>query len=126
MLNEAAGDWFMSDLAVSEREKWVKKLGKQSFASFVSPASSIPAAWRSVPSSYIATTQDRCIEPVLQEGVVEQAARSAREKGGNIIPFSDPGVGRLSIDAGHDCMLSQPATLKALLVKIAERVIRSD
>jgi hypothetical protein len=87
----------------------------------MAPSSSVAAGWRAVPSSFIVTEQDLAIPPLIQNALVEKAVHSAGERKGAVVPFSDPDVGRLSLDAAHDCMVSQPAALKELLVRIAEK-----
>jgi len=56
-----------------------------------------------IPSAYVFATLDRTIEPHVQE---QLAARL-------------PGCGRSSVDAGHDCMLTQPDATAAALEAVA-------
>jgi len=123
--NREAGNYFLNDSSAAEQEKLVNRLEKLPLASLMAPTSSVAAGWRSVPSSFIITTQDLAIIPTIQTALIEKAVQSAQEQKGPVIPFSDPDVGRQSIDASHDCMLSQPAALKDLLVKVAEKAVGS-
>ncbi|MBB5773977.1 pimeloyl-ACP methyl ester carboxylesterase [Nonomuraea jabiensis] len=89
------------DLPDAEAEQAVSKLVNQTLRSFAEKVDA--AAWRSVPSTYIITEQDKAIPPALQEQMAAQAAEIHRLPG------------------GHSPFLSQPRRLAALIDEIVRR-----
>lgn len=77
------------------------RLGRQSLASFSDPVAE--AAWRSVPSTYLVTTEDRAVPPRLQRRLAARAGE------------------RADLPCGHSAWLVRPDLVAEA---IAERVAR--
>jgi pimeloyl-ACP methyl ester carboxylesterase len=92
---------FYHDLPEVLREQAVARLVDQRLQPFVDHTTR--AAWRTVPSSYIVTDDDRSLPAELQE---RWAART-----GNVF----------HIAGSHSPMLSRPGELAAILDKIASK-----
>ncbi|GAA0374779.1 alpha/beta hydrolase [Microbispora corallina] len=86
------------DLPDGEAEQAVSKLVNQTIRSFAEKVD--VAAWRSIPSTYIITEQDKAIPLALQEQMAAQAAEIHRLPG------------------GHSPFLSQPRRLATLIDEI--------
>jgi pimeloyl-ACP methyl ester carboxylesterase len=86
------------DLPDAEAEQAVSRLVNQTVRSFAEKVDA--AAWRTIPSTYIITEQDKAIPPALQEQMAAQAAEIRRLPG------------------GHSPFLSQPRRLAALIDEI--------
>ncbi|MFI6732521.1 alpha/beta hydrolase [Nonomuraea sp. NPDC050451] len=86
------------DLPDEEAEQAVSKLVNQTIRSFAEKVD--VAAWRSIPSTYIITEQDKAIPLALQEQMAAQAAETRRLPG------------------GHSPFLSQPRRLATLIDEI--------
>lgn len=83
-----------SDLAASA----VVQLRHQSIASFTQPLTT--AAWRSVPSTYIACTQDRALPYPAQQALAQRATDT------------------VTLESSHSPFLSKPAELAAVLREV--------
>nr|SBO98684.1 Probable signal peptide protein [Nonomuraea gerenzanensis] len=86
------------DLPDEEAEQAVSMLVDQTIRSFAEKVD--VAAWRSIPSAYIITEQDKAIPPALQEQMAAQANEIHRLPG------------------GHSPFLSRPRRLAALIDEI--------
>lgn len=115
----------MNDISEPDRMEWIKRLGKQSSKTFQVKSEVEKMGWRSIPSTYIVLEQDRAIVAPIQEGSINRAIQDANARKADMIPFSDPDVGRLYIDSAHDCMLSQPAIVTEYLLKVAAKAMPS-
>lgn len=78
------------------------RLLPSSFAAFTEPLTA--AAWRHIPSTYIACERDQCIPPQMQEAMAQRAERIH------------------SLPTGHSPMLSRPKALAEMVKCIAVEV----
>jgi hypothetical protein len=123
VLNSEGGNYFLIDVPESDRKMSTQRLGKQSFPPFQTKLPALTIRWRLVLSSCVLLCQDRAIAPQIQETLLDQAAQDARGKTADLILFSNPVIGRLRVNSGHNVMLSHPAVTKDYLLKIANRAL---
>jgi pimeloyl-ACP methyl ester carboxylesterase len=92
-------------------------LGKHPMATFTTPV--VHAGWRSVPSTYVYTRQDRPLPLLFQEFMAKRAKRVASEDGGDVRPFNGE-MGEAYIDCGHTPFLSNTEEMGDILIRAAE------
>jgi hypothetical protein len=116
VLNERAADVFYHDVPKTLISQYAPLLGKQPTATFGTPV--VHAGWRSVPSTYVYTTQDRPLPLPYQQFMAKRAQEVAGQDGG-VKPF-EGGLGEISLDAGHTPFLSMTEKVGEILVRLAE------
>ncbi len=117
MLNEQAADVFYHDVPEPLVAQYAGLLGKQPVATFSTPV--VHAGWRSVPSTFVYTAQDRPLPPPYQQFMVKRAQQVAgQDAGGRVRPFEGE-LGEVHVDSGHTPFLSMTETIGGILIKAA-------
>jgi hypothetical protein len=82
-------------------------------ATFGTPV--VYAGWRSVPSTYVYTRQDRPLPLLFQEFM----AKRAQGQEGDVRPFGGE-MGEVYLDSGHTPFLSMTEEIGDILIRAAE------
>ena len=118
MLKKQATDVFYHDVPEPLVTQYAGLLGKQPVATFSTPV--VNAGWRSVPSTYVYTTQDRPLPLAYQQFMVKRAQEVAgQDAGGSVRPFEGE-LGEVHVDAGHTPFLSMTVTIGEVLIRAAK------
>lgn len=110
-------DIFYHDVPESLASQYARVLGKQPMATFTTPVAH--AGWRSVPSTYIYTTQDRSLPLAYQQFMAKRAKELASQDGGSVKPFEGE-IGEVSLPSGHTPFLSMTEKMGEILIRAAE------
>lgn len=94
-----------NDLSKAEQEYWFSQLQLHSLATLQAPMTG--TSWKTIPSSYLVSEQDRAIPAQIQETMINMA----KEKGAH--------VDVLRLDCGHSPFLSKPAETVAWIKGVA-------
>jgi pimeloyl-ACP methyl ester carboxylesterase len=103
-----AEEIFYHDLPKEEAEYWTSKLKPHSYATKFVGAES--AAWRTIPSTYIITEDDRAIPVLVQEAMV----KACRDEGAEMETER--------IFSSHSPFLSKPDDFVGILRRVLEDV----
>ncbi len=114
-LNERAPETFYHDVPEPLFSQYTHLLGKQPAATFATPV--VYAGWRSVPSTYVYTTQDRPLPLPTQQFMVKRVQVAGQD--GGVRPFQGA-MGELSLDSGHTPFLSMTEKIGDILIRAAE------
>ena len=110
-------DVFYHDVPKPLASQYARVLGKQPTVTFNTPV--VHAGWRSVPSTYIYTTQDRSLPLGYQQFIAKRAKEVASQDGASVKPF-DGDIGEVALDSGHTPFLSMTEKMGEILIKAAE------
>lgn len=117
VLKEEATDVLYHDLPEALISTYARLLGKQPTATFNTPVAH--AGWRSVPSTYVYTTQDRSLPLAYQRFMAKRAKEVAGKEGSSVKPF-DGEIGEVSVDSGHTPFLSMTDKMGDILIRAAD------
>lgn len=117
LLNEKAADIFYHDVSEPLFLQYACLLGKQPTATFTTPV--VHAGWRSVPSTYVYTVQDRQLPLAYQQFMVKRAQEVAGQDGNALRPFEGE-IGELYVDSGHTPFLSMTEKMGDILIRTAQ------
>jgi len=115
-LNKNAADIFYHDVPEPLFSQYARLLGKQPAATFATPV--VHAGWRSVPSTYVYTRQDRPLPLLYQEFMAKRAQRVASQDRG--LRLFEGEMGEVYIDSGHTPFLSMTEEMGNILIRAAE------
>jgi pimeloyl-ACP methyl ester carboxylesterase len=96
---ELAAAVFYNGCAPEDAARAASRLGRQLMATRSTPVSAAP--WRSSPSTYVVTAQDKAILPRLQRRLAQRATHTAE------------------LDTGHSPFLAMPGALADILARAA-------
>jgi hypothetical protein len=99
------------------RSHYTSLLGKQPMATSTTPV--VYAGWRSVPSTYVYTTQDRPLPLHFQQFMAKRAREAAGQDGSSVRPFEGE-MGEVTVDSGHTPFLSMTEKMGDILIRAAE------
>lgn len=116
VVKEHAAGIFYHDVPEPLFSQYAQILGKQPMATFGTPV--VHAGWRSVPSTYVYTRQDRPLPLLYQEFMVKRAQRVASQDNG-LRPFEGE-MGEVYVDSGHTPFLSMTEEIGDILIRAAE------
>jgi hypothetical protein len=115
-VNELAADVFYHDVSGTLAVEYGRLLGKQPAATFSTPVAH--AGWRSIPSTYVYTTEDRSLPLVYQRYMAKRAQEVAGHEG-KVQPFEGD-MGEIDIPSGHTPFLSMTDKMGEILIRAAE------
>jgi pimeloyl-ACP methyl ester carboxylesterase len=107
---------FYHDVPEPMFSQYAALLGKHPMSTFSTPV--VHAGWRSVPSTYVYTRQDRPLPLLFQEFMAKRTQRVGSE-GGGLRPF-DGEMGEVYVDSGHTPFLSNTEEMGDILIRAAE------